>query len=380
MDVRSETCAGTFVTKIGSLLPNQINPFTNPVEYEKQMADTLKELVITERKLMLYRKSMRGQNGEAFSPPGSEEAAEWSRLNARKIQLSGRPHYQPVHYFAHDPFNPSKKYPWVVQNQRGYMQKEGSCPVFSIKSFVASVIGPELAMLHIDYLQRHDGKQHVQSLQKKSDELQKRIELLEPPIIAPKETAKKRVRTFRKELEQPKTKEPVLLRDELKRLADEEKRDEEKKEKKFDLVSESKKAAPELQLEGAKEKCAAISEEIKKYEKHLSASLNKNKEDISQKEQIEKKQKVVGELKAIMNASELSDSAKLTALIIKLNEQLPSGSSTVEFLKSSRIRKGFGASLFAHLPVKGNDFIEALEKIIGKPLASFDVHVRKHDM
>ena len=142
---------------------------------------------------------MIGQNGEQASPPGSKEAAEWTRLNVRKKQLSGRPHYQPVYYFAHDPLDSSKKYPCGVQNQRGYMQGDGSCPVFSIKSLVASVVGTELAAMHIDYLQRHNGDQHLRSLQHKSEELRKRIEVLEPLVVPPKATAKERVLAFRKE-------------------------------------------------------------------------------------------------------------------------------------------------------------------------------------
>ena len=54
VDLRLRTCTGTFVTKIE---PTEtiINPFTNPLEYEKQMAATLRELITIERKLMLYR-------------------------------------------------------------------------------------------------------------------------------------------------------------------------------------------------------------------------------------------------------------------------------------------------------------------------------------
>ena len=134
-----------------------------------------------------------------------------------------------------------------------------------------------------------------------------------------------------------------------------------------------------MKFDDAPGKCSAIMKEINKYDEHLNSSAANNKKDSFQKVQIEEKQKVVVELKDIMNSADLNDNAKLTALISKLNETLSSGASTIEFLSSSRKREGFGASIFTYLPVKGNKFKEALEKILGQPLASFDLQVRKYD-
>lgn len=195
IDYLTKTCAGTYVTKLepfgfsrdGTPYGAPIDPYKHPVEYQKQMEETLRELITTERKLLLYRRPITGPNNEMQSPPGSKEAIEWTRLNKIKTQLSGVPYPYPVTYFAHDPSNPSVRFACGVQTQRGYMQEGGSCPIFSIKSLVTSICGSELATMHSDYLQRHDGNGHMISLQSRIKDLEMRIKALGGVVPRPTE-------------------------------------------------------------------------------------------------------------------------------------------------------------------------------------------------
>jgi hypothetical protein len=166
-----QTCTGTYITQLrptitkrnGQIYNLQLNPATRPLEYQRAMENTVTELIKTERELCFYRQPQNGPNREEKSPVNSAEAREWKRLHTRKIQLSGTPVLHPITFqsIAFD----GKQITCVIQNQRGYMQEGGSCPIFSIKQLVTSIIGGELTSLHSQFLQTHNGDQHLKIIE-----------------------------------------------------------------------------------------------------------------------------------------------------------------------------------------------------------------------
>lgn len=175
----TKTCTGTYITKLepfvldssNQLVPSTTNPFINPQQYQAEMEFTLRELLSAERQLLFYRQPRIGQNGESSSIPGTLEANEWTRLNAIKNLLSGKYHPHPLSYFSKDRVDPSKIYALTVKNQSGYLQEEGSCTIFSIKHLVHGIIGPELATIHSEFIQRNNGAEHLAAIDRKINAL-----------------------------------------------------------------------------------------------------------------------------------------------------------------------------------------------------------------
>ncbi|MBA2651198.1 MAG: hypothetical protein H0U73_02850 [Tatlockia sp.] len=165
-----KTCLGTYVTQImpytrvnDEWLPVQINPCTYPEEYQAAMEDTLKELMRVERQLLFYRKPDHIKT-ILSSVPGSEEGNEWQRLHQIKVLLSGSTYFETVRYIARDVVDSSSHHECYVENQIGYIQEGGSCPVFSVKSFVISILGPQLATLITHFMQHHRAQDYVREL------------------------------------------------------------------------------------------------------------------------------------------------------------------------------------------------------------------------
>lgn len=179
LNLSDKTCTGTYITKLepfainnGVLIPLSLDPFTQSLEYQKAMECTLKELIRVERQIKLYRKPSNTSIALDFSIPGSDEANEWYRLDNIRIILSGKPHPFPIIYYSPDPLDSSKFYQRVVSNRRNYYQESGSCTVFTLKSFVSSVIGIELTTLHINFMQLNNAQQHVNAINAKMALLQ----------------------------------------------------------------------------------------------------------------------------------------------------------------------------------------------------------------
>ncbi|MCL9684875.1 hypothetical protein [Legionella maioricensis] len=172
-----QTCTGTYITQLhpttteknGQIRSSWVNRVTHPLAYQRSMENTLTELIKTERELCFYRQPQEGPNEEGMSPVNSAEADEWRRLHARKILLSGTSILHPI-TFQSVAFD-GKEVTCVIQNQKGYMQEGGSCPIFSIKQLVTSVIGSELTSLHSQFLQTHNGAQHLQIIEGKINEI-----------------------------------------------------------------------------------------------------------------------------------------------------------------------------------------------------------------
>lgn len=180
---RYKTCTGTYITQLyptlinaqGNIVKSAVNPLQNPIEYQQQMEHTLTELIKTERELCFYRQPQSGPNGEGASPPHSAEAREWLRLNAKLDALNGIPVLQPVTFLSINANG--EEVPAWVENQTGYMQEGGSCPIFSIKQLVTSVIGNELSALHSQFLQTHNGARHLQVIANEITERENQLEL-----------------------------------------------------------------------------------------------------------------------------------------------------------------------------------------------------------
>lgn len=162
-----KTCEGTHITRLwptrshnGVIQNFNIDPVTQPHLYQQMMEHTLFELIKAEREISFYRQPQQGPNGEGASPTGSAEAHEWTRLKDRLNRLNGTPVTHPVVF--EDLTQDGQVVRCTVENQRGYLQEGGSCPIFSIKQLVTSIIGHELASVHSHFLQTQNGTQHVQ--------------------------------------------------------------------------------------------------------------------------------------------------------------------------------------------------------------------------
>ncbi len=174
---RNKTCTGTYITQLyptkndhGTIVQSSVNPIQNPIEYQRQMEHTLTELIQTERELCFYRQPQSGPNGEDSSPPHSAEAHEWLRLNAKRDVLNGIPVSRRVNFLSIN--SNEEEIPAWIENQTGYMQEGGSCSIFSLKQLVASIVGDELCSLHSQFLQTHNGAQHLQVI---SNEIAERV-------------------------------------------------------------------------------------------------------------------------------------------------------------------------------------------------------------
>ncbi|CEG56127.1 hypothetical protein [Legionella fallonii] len=177
---RYKSCTGTYITQLqptinhnGTIIHSPVSPIQNPDEYQHQMEHTLTELIQTERELRFYRQPQSGPNGEGASPPHSAEAHEWLRLNAKIDELNGRPVLGCVDFLSINV--DGDEIPMRVHNQKGYMQEGGSCPIFSIKQLVTSITGKELCSLHSQFLQTHNGTQHLNIIEQQITTLDNQI-------------------------------------------------------------------------------------------------------------------------------------------------------------------------------------------------------------
>ncbi len=174
IDCYEKTCTGTYVTKLephavqdGALVKLTISPYADPATYQQAMECTLKELIRTERLLMLYRRpSERYQTG-SYSRPQSNEAKEWERLDKLKEQLSGQIYPHLLTYRCQDPLKPTQHYQRSVSNHRHFYQEGGSCLIFTLKSLVSSMIGRELATLHMNFMQLYDSQDYLHLINNK---------------------------------------------------------------------------------------------------------------------------------------------------------------------------------------------------------------------
>lgn len=317
VDRVEKSCTGTYVTKLepfkimknGSVSPVKIDPSKDPVAYQKQMAKTLRELILVEHQLRLYRKR---------SPSESSEFKEWKRLNDIKEKLSGRPHKEPVEYFAQDPRDPGKKILLEVRNQKGYVQGSGSCTVFSLKSLMSSVLGPELTARHIDYLQRHKTDGHADSL-----------------------------KTLEKELEAK-------------------------------IVFSRLATVPMLSSQNPEVVCQAILAKIEAYERHLNAELSKytGQQNIT----IKNKLKLIQQYREIMESRSDSKNKLLYFIECLTKKPLEGEMSAIEILSLSLDAQKLSllpAAAVRFFPVKGKEFIKDIETILGISLTKFAEAVAK---
>ncbi|MCL9683588.1 hypothetical protein [Legionella maioricensis] len=185
IDLVNKTCMGTYITKLspfimkaGQLVPLDINPYLQPQAYQQAMIGTLSELISVERQLIFYPEFDLNNNSTG---PNNEEK-EWLRLKELQRVLSGQPYPFPLVYYTQDPLDPSKRYQRSVFNQRNFFQEGGSCPIFSLKSLIASIIGLELTTLHNNFMQLHNGELHLFMIREKMNKLQFQItQFLRPP-------------------------------------------------------------------------------------------------------------------------------------------------------------------------------------------------------
>ncbi|RAP35982.1 hypothetical protein B1207_10435 [Legionella quinlivanii] len=169
------TLFGTYVTQLvpfefynDNISPTYINPFKDPDAYQQAMEKTLTHLIRVERMAILYGNSMKKMD--------LREKEEHSRLSKLRKQLSGQPYHSPIYYFARGDHIPTQTTLKELKNLRGYAQREGSCPAFSLKSLLASILSPELAALHNNFVQTHDALAYLLLMKEKISELDKRIE------------------------------------------------------------------------------------------------------------------------------------------------------------------------------------------------------------
>ncbi|WP_347252470.1 hypothetical protein [Legionella sp.] len=187
-NLKTKTCLGTYVTKLrpivfsigGEMVPLNIDPFVQPEFYQIVMKNTLRELIKTERLLSFYREPDPGFDNDDYSPVNSREAQEWTRLYRLRELLSGVPYTKPINYFIRDPIRPSIRYVYFACNQQGYIQEGGSCPIFSIKSFLDSVMGIDINSHHTNFGQQNNAQGYVCALQAALVRVQQRIREVEP--------------------------------------------------------------------------------------------------------------------------------------------------------------------------------------------------------
>ncbi|KTC85829.1 hypothetical protein [Legionella drozanskii] len=188
VDIETKTGWGTFVTKLtpftydsdGSLIPLNVNPYTQPEHYKAAMEQiTIPELIRVEREIIFYRPEGRN-NDDSKSTPNPKEADEWVRLFKLRQLLSGFFYLLPVKYYIRDPIDPRISYERVVHNQRGFIQEDGSCPAFTLKSWLDSMLGHELNSLFNHYVQQHNTNEQAIAVRASLSRVQGRIRELEP--------------------------------------------------------------------------------------------------------------------------------------------------------------------------------------------------------
>ncbi|KTD32887.1 hypothetical protein Lnau_2535 [Legionella nautarum] len=185
IDMATKTGWGTFVTKLTpftydskrNLVPLNVNPFTQPVYYQAAMEVAIRELIRVEREIIFYR--LEGRD-DTTSPQNKKEADEWSRLFGLRKLLSGFSYSLPVKYYVRDPINLQFCYQRVVYNQRGFIQEEGSCPAFTLKSWQKIFLGHELYSLFNLFVQRHNAYALALAVRSALSRVQDRIRMLEP--------------------------------------------------------------------------------------------------------------------------------------------------------------------------------------------------------
>ncbi|KTD32886.1 hypothetical protein Lnau_2534 [Legionella nautarum] len=187
VDVKTKTGWGTFITKLtpftydsqGNLAASNVGPFTQPELYQASMEITLRELIRVEREIVFYR-----QNGRdvlnSKEPQNTKEADEWVRLFELRQRLSGYFYPLSVKYYVQDPINSHKQHERFVSNQRGFVQEDGSCPAFTLKSWLASTLGHSLNSLLNHFMQQHNANEQARALQAALSRVQGRIRELDP--------------------------------------------------------------------------------------------------------------------------------------------------------------------------------------------------------
>jgi hypothetical protein len=187
VDIKTKTGWGTFVTKLtpftydsqGNPVASNVGPYTEPQLYQASMEITLRELIKVEREIVFYR-----QNGRNFfnsaGPENTKEANEWARLFELRQRLSGYFYPLSVKYYVQDPINPNKRHERFVSNMRGFVQEDGSCPAFTLKSWLDSTLGHTLNSLLNHFVQQHDANDQATALQTTLSRVQGRIRELEP--------------------------------------------------------------------------------------------------------------------------------------------------------------------------------------------------------
>ncbi|ARH00812.1 hypothetical protein [Legionella micdadei] len=181
----TRTCFGTYITKLvpffqntqGEFVGLDIDPFAHPRFYQLIMEKTLRDLISIERLLLFYRAPYPGfgANNGTYSTVKSREAQDWVRLFQLRELLSGIPYDQAIRYFIRDPIDPSIRYEYFAHNQRGYLQEGGSCPIFSIKSFLDSIMGTDINSQHTNFGQQNDGSGLIYALRLALSRVRNRI-------------------------------------------------------------------------------------------------------------------------------------------------------------------------------------------------------------
>ncbi|CDZ77381.1 hypothetical protein BN59_01664 [Legionella massiliensis] len=188
IDSTAKTCWGTYVTRIIPCTYSDdrgfehmpINPYSDPGEYQKVMESTLKMLISTEHQLKFYRRNGDHTLSSRRSDPQSKEGVEWRRLFHANQVLSGIPYRKPLQYLTQNAFNPLMKQVSQVQNERGYFQEGGSCPIFSLKCLVDSILGHERTTLHLNFMQENDAGGYISALSNKIAQLDQKIKDFSP--------------------------------------------------------------------------------------------------------------------------------------------------------------------------------------------------------
>lgn len=183
------TCNDTYVRK---LCPMQLigqtwhctntDPKSHPQQYQNEMKNVLSELIISHRHIELYRANVKGQNGEDYSPEGSEEAKVWTLLNKRIIQLSGTSINTPITYYHQKTSDPKSWIKMELKTQKGYLQQGGSCAIYSIKAASMGTLGYTLGAMHNTFMQTHTYQDYVNAINSKIDKIKSTLKTLRQPL------------------------------------------------------------------------------------------------------------------------------------------------------------------------------------------------------
>jgi hypothetical protein len=146
------------------------------------MEETLSALIMSQRFLEFYSKPSYDSE-RCASKPGSKEGNKWARIYKVNQMLSGIPYTETLTYTVPDKLNPVIKHRCTVSNQLGYRQDGGSCPIFSIKSLVDSVLGHELTTLHLHFMQQANAVGYLKKLENRMAFLDRKIDRLSSLVI-----------------------------------------------------------------------------------------------------------------------------------------------------------------------------------------------------